>query len=112
MDAMNKTEKTIAEMEIDQNMSYEFNRLQESGKELSPLYGPGYTGMVNIGSSCYLASVMQVIFTIPQFLDRYVKPAEEFFRNAPSEPHTDFQIQMAKLGNSLHSGKYSIPDNK
>ena len=112
MDALSRTEKTIAEMEIDQNMSYEFNRLQESGKELTPLYGPGLTGMINIGSSCYLASVMQVLFTIPHFVDRYVTPAEDFFRAAPADPHTDFQIQMAKLGNSLHSGRYSHPDIK
>jgi len=112
MDGMNKTEKTIAEIEIDQNMSYEFNRLQESGKELSPLSGPGYTGMINIGSSCYLASVVQVLFSLPPFIDRYVVGAEEVFRNSPSEPQNDFQVQMAKLGNDLLSGKYSQKDAK
>lgn len=110
MDAMSKTEKTIAEMEVDQNMSYEFNRLQESGKELAPVYGPGFTGMINIGSSCYLASVVQVLFTIPQFVERYVTPAEEIFRNAPADAQKDFQVQMAKLGKGLLSGKYSHPD--
>ena len=38
---MSKTDKTMAELEIDQNLSHEFNRLQEAGKTLVPLHGPG-----------------------------------------------------------------------
>lgn len=39
---MQKTEKTITEMEIDQNYSFEFDRIQEAGNNLPPLHGPGY----------------------------------------------------------------------
>lgn len=39
---MNKTEKTIAEMEIDTNLRFEFSEISESGKQLQPMAGPGY----------------------------------------------------------------------
>ena len=38
---MEKTEKTIAEMEIDANLAHEFDRITEAGAKLQPLWGPG-----------------------------------------------------------------------
>lgn len=61
----------MAEMELDLNQRvWEWNTLQESGSELEPIYGPGYTGIVNLGNSCYMNSIMQVIFTLPSFVER------------------------------------------
>jgi ubiquitin carboxyl-terminal hydrolase 5/13 len=66
-----QTEKTMLELDIDLNQQYgEWNVIQESGSKLTPLYGPGYTGMRNLGNSCYMNSVMQVVFTIPDFLKK------------------------------------------
>ena len=42
MMAMQKTEKTMAELQIDLNMSFEFDKITESGVALEPLSGPGY----------------------------------------------------------------------
>ena len=42
MMAMQKTEKTMAELQIDLNMSFEFDKITESGITLEPLSGPGY----------------------------------------------------------------------
>ncbi|KAG2469691.1 UBP5 hydrolase, partial [Polypterus senegalus] len=82
------TDKTMTELEIDMNQRIgEWEVIQESGVALKPLYGPGYTGMQNLGNSCYLNSVMQVIFSI-----------------------TDFQ-NKAKLGHGLLSGEYSHPNS-
>ena len=60
-------------MEIDLNsrIHAESMALTEGGKNLEPCCGPGLTGLVNIGSSCYLNSVMQMVFTIPAFQNRY-----------------------------------------
>ena len=41
---------TTAERELDQNTNFDWNRIQESGKELVPVFGPGYTGLVNLGN--------------------------------------------------------------
>lgn len=105
---LEKTEKSMVEMEIELNQRVgEWALLQESSAELQPVAGPGLTGMSNLGNSCYLNSVMQVIFTIPDFIRRYVDRAEEIFSTAPFDPVNDFNTQMAKLGAGLLSGKYS-----
>lgn len=68
-----QTDATMTELEIDMNMRIgEWSIIQESGKELVPCHGPGYTGLVNLGNSCYLNSVMQVMFSLPEFKTRYV----------------------------------------
>ena len=45
-----QTEMTTAERELDQNTNFDWNRIQEKGKELEPLFGPGFTGLANLGN--------------------------------------------------------------
>ena len=45
-----QTEMTTAERELDHNTNFDWNRIQESGKDAEPLYGPGYTGLANLGN--------------------------------------------------------------
>uniref|UniRef100_A0A672HHQ5 Ubiquitin carboxyl-terminal hydrolase n=1 Tax=Salarias fasciatus TaxID=181472 RepID=A0A672HHQ5_SALFA len=75
MMTMEKTERTMTELEIAVNQRVgEWEVIQESGTTLRPLFGPGLTGMKNLGNSCYLNSVMQVLFTVPDFeSNRYVR---------------------------------------
>lgn len=40
----------MAELEIETNISYDWTRIQEQDKQLDPIYGPGYTGLHNIGN--------------------------------------------------------------
>ncbi|XP_053379534.1 ubiquitin carboxyl-terminal hydrolase 5-like [Mercenaria mercenaria] len=106
--AMQKTEKTMIELEIDLNQKVgEWDVIQEAGSKLTPMYGPGYTGMRNLGNSCYMNSVMQVVFTLPDFQQRYYNAADEIFASAPTDSTSDFTVQMAKLGHGLLSGEYS-----
>lgn len=68
-----QTEKSMVELELSLNQKMgEWFTLTESGSQLRPLYGPGYTGLTNLGNSCYLNSVMQVVFVIPDFVEKYV----------------------------------------
>lgn len=68
-----QTERTMTELEIAVNQRVgEWEVIQESGTTLRPLFGPGLTGMKNLGNSCYLNSVMQVLFTIPDFQNKSV----------------------------------------
>lgn len=61
----------MAELEIDLNQKVgEWDVIQEAGSKLKPISGPGYTGMINLGNSCYMNSVMQVLFTMPDFQQR------------------------------------------
>lgn len=106
--SLQKTEKTMMELEIDLNQKIgEWDVIQESGSQLKPLYGKGYTGMRNLGNSCYMNSVMQVIFTIPDFQKQYFDNIENLFAAAPNDPTSDFNAQMAKLSYGLLSGDYS-----
>jgi ubiquitin carboxyl-terminal hydrolase 5/13 len=57
----------MTELEIEVNQKMEWSLLTESGADLKPLYGSGYTGLQNLGNSCYINSVMQVLYTIPDF---------------------------------------------
>jgi len=89
------TEKTMLEMEIELNMKHlsEISALTETGKTLKPMRGPGLTGMANMGNSCYLNSLMQILFTIPEFQDRFSFSANKYFQ-AAYDPLNDFNLQM------------------
>ncbi|XP_076762013.1 ubiquitin specific protease 5 [Xylocopa sonorina] len=107
---MEKTDKSMIELELDLNQRFgEWVALQETASKLTPLYGPGHTGLANLGNSCYLNSVMQMLFVIPDFIKRYVERAPQIFCQSYTDPANDFNVQMAKLGIGLLSGKYSVP---
>ncbi|KAL6848026.1 hypothetical protein ACP4OV_022154 [Aristida adscensionis] len=109
--SLQKTEMTTAERELDCNTNFDWNRLQESGKDLELLFGPGYTGLVNLGNSCYMASIMQVMFSTYPFISRYFEKQslKAAFATSPADPTLDLNMQMTKLGHGLLSGKYSTP---
>ncbi|KAL6062058.1 Ubiquitin carboxyl-terminal hydrolase 5 [Balamuthia mandrillaris] len=109
MASMKKTEKTMAELELDLQQSFDWERLQEQGKEVRPIYGPGYTGIQNLGNSCYMSSVLQLLFSVPDFQKRYFDYLQEIYNQPNADPSQDFHVQMAKLADGLLSGKYSIP---
>ena len=103
-----KTEKSLTEMQIEQNLKWDFSMTTEDGKELSPLFGGGLTGLKNLGNSCYLASVLQCLFTMPSFQNRYYHPQDPPpVTQAPAE---DLETQLRKLADGLLSGRYSYPD--
>ncbi|XP_068753403.1 ubiquitin carboxyl-terminal hydrolase 5-like isoform X1 [Montipora capricornis] len=110
---MEKTDKTMAELEIDINMRIrEWDVIQEAGKKLTPVCGPGYTGLKNLGNSCYMNSVMQVLFSLPEFKQRYGDRCASIFSKAPANPTGDFNAQMAKFADGVLSGKYSPSPDK
>ena len=104
---MELTDKTMADLEIDLNKKYgEASMIEESNSKLQPLHGAGYTGMRNLGNSCYLNSVVQVLFTIKDFQEKYYKQCDFYFDNA-KDPVNNFNTQTAKLAFGLLSGLYS-----
>ena len=103
-----KTEKSVTEMQLEHNLSYDFSMTTADGKELKALFGPGLTGLKNLGNSCYLASVLQSLFSMPEFASRYYRPHEAL--PPLSKPAEDLEIQLRKVADGLISGRYSVPD--
>ncbi|XP_007422845.1 ubiquitin carboxyl-terminal hydrolase 13 isoform X2 [Python bivittatus] len=108
---MHITENGLRDNDIKPRVS-EWEVIQESGMKLKPMYGPGYTGMKNLGNSCYINSVLQAIFSIPEFQRAYVGNLPRIFDYSSLDPTQDFNTQMAKLGHGLLSGQYSKPPGK
>mmetsp|Transcript_42839 Transcript_42839/g.30883 ORF Transcript_42839/g.30883 Transcript_42839/m.30883 type:complete len:100 (+) Transcript_42839:823-1122(+) len=76
-----KTEKSTTEINLQANLAFTLSKVLEEGKQLTALFGPGYTGMENLGNSCYMNSVVQIIFAIPEFIDHYLPKALEHTTN-------------------------------
>ena len=80
----------------------------EDGKELTPLFGQGFTGLKNLGNSCYLASTLQCLFSLPAFQERYYR-TQDSTTQVPN-PAEDLETQLRKVADGLLSGRYSVPD--
>jgi ubiquitin carboxyl-terminal hydrolase 5/13 len=103
-----KTEKSLSEMQVEENMRWDFSMTNDAGGELKKLFGPGFTGLKNLGNSCYLASTLQCLFAQPQFQARYYLPTSEL--PVVEDPAQDLETQLRKLGDGLLSGRYSRSD--
>lgn len=104
-----KTEKSLTEMQIEQNLRWEFSMTTDDGKELKPLFGRGLTGLKNLGNSCYLASTVQCLFSLPQFQRRYLRVEDDL--PLVQDPAQDLETQLRKIADGLLSGRYSRPDS-
>lgn len=105
-----KTEKSIAELQLEQNLKFDFSMVTEDGKEFAPLFGPGYTGLKNLGNTCYMASVLQILFHLSEFQARYLAPGQQHLSVCKHQnPAECYQCQMAKMCDGLISGRYSVP---
>ncbi|KHJ97456.1 UBA/TS-N domain protein [Oesophagostomum dentatum] len=114
IDAKNlkKTEKSTLELELDMNQKWEWAKCQEDGASLESIFGPGYTGLINIGSSCYMNSVVQSLLVVPSFVTRFVDGAGPILaRVPPLDVHLDFNGQVAKLFAGMASGDYSLENS-
>ncbi|KAF1810829.1 ubiquitinyl hydrolase [Eremomyces bilateralis CBS 781.70] len=103
-----KTEKSLTEMQIEQNLRWEFSMTTEDGKEIKPVFGKGFTGLKNLGNSCYMNSSLQALFAMPEFQERYFNQVSG--PTSTSKPAEDFETQMRKVADGLLSGRYSNPD--
>jgi ubiquitin carboxyl-terminal hydrolase 5/13 len=54
------------------------SKVIEEGKVLPPVFGPDNTGMENLGNTCYMNSVVQVLMSMPEFKERYLTNANEY----------------------------------
>jgi ubiquitin carboxyl-terminal hydrolase 5/13 len=104
---MSKTEKTMEELQIDVNLKLDFAAIMEEGKNLTPLSGPGLRGISNIGNSCYINSVVQTLFTIPEFKNRFSGCSDFIFAQSQANANFDFLAQLSKLAKALYQEETS-----
>lgn len=102
-----KTEKSMTELNLEANLSLTLSKVLEEGKILTPVFGPGNTGMVNLGNTCYMNSVVQVLMSMPEFVQRYLTDAKEHLCFCKKWTPDCFMCQMSKLAIGLNSGDYS-----
>ena len=104
---MKKTDKTVTELNLDININLTLSKVIEEGKVLTPLYGPGCTGMINIGNSCYMNAVLQTLFSIEEFKKWYLINADNHINTCDKHPSECYLCQMSKIMNGIYSGNYS-----
>ena len=100
----------MAELQIELNKGFEFDKITEAGSKLESVHGRRLVGLKNMGNSCYLNSVLQVMKQVPAVCDRYFDKDEIF--HAPEDPVSDFPTQMSKLINALVSDEYASPSGE
>jgi len=108
--ALEKTEKTVTELQIALNQSFEFDQITEAGRDLVPLSAPGLVGIANLGNSCYLNASLQLLFAMPEARARFYEPARSWFDSARDDASSDLQVQLAKLAVGLLSSRYVQPE--
>ena len=82
--------------------------IEESGSTLIPLEGTGLIGLNNLGNSCYLNSVFQVLLSLPQFEDFYYKGIDYVSLVDSSDTLYDINFQLKKLAQGLYNNNLSI----
>lgn len=96
-----KQEKTLVELSIEMNQRLELSKEFEVNQSLVPVENFSVLGIKNVGNSCYLNSVLQLLLTCPAFVDQ--KNIEEFhLKNCCYLPQNCLCCQIGILQRTLH----------
>lgn len=116
-----KTSRNLVEMEVEKNMKYDWSRICGEIPSLNNETAPpqyihdkkGYRGLKNMGATCYMNAILQFLFSIKSFQERY---NDNYYHiiNSLSSPGIGFNFiaQLSKLFAAIHSDKYVDQYNK
>lgn len=105
------SEKSLVELQVEQNMNWDFQMTDSQGKELKRLptnkdYG---CGLINLGNSCYINSVLQCLlnggvrgFSLSDLGDAF--PLDVLY------PNTNLKCQLIKLNIAMKFEPEHYPD--
>ncbi|XP_058515534.1 ubiquitin carboxyl-terminal hydrolase 5-like [Ochotona princeps] len=121
---LSKTEKSTNELAVDWNVHHEWSRATEADTHLRPCSGAGFVGLRNLGNSCYVNSVVQVLTSIPELREKYVSLFPVLLAALPIKGLTggssstaglisnDFLLQHSSLAMALHTDRYPLQDRR
>ncbi|KAJ1979411.1 ubiquitin C-terminal hydrolase Ubp14, partial [Dimargaris verticillata] len=104
-----KTDKSMVELQLEKNAQFDFSMTTADGHQLTPVFGPGLTGLSNLGNSCYMGAALQCVLALPAFQNRYYPMVTTHVQTCSLPPATCFFCQFAKLADGMLSGRYSHP---
>jgi ubiquitin carboxyl-terminal hydrolase 5/13 len=109
------SEKTLAELTLDQNLKLSLTASLEGGEALVPLAGPNFlTGFRNGGNQCFANATLQAILSTPSLrakLSALASPSE-FAAHAltcrHSSPLRCTECQLRRVAEACASGEYAL----
>lgn len=94
-----KTEQTTTELDVKLNQNWNFSMVTKDGQEFERFKGPNSVGLLNLGNSCYMASVIQLFTSLPPLVNEFTDPI-----NA-NKSWVEPSFQLNRLYSELLRGK-------